>query len=58
MVKTDWDNIEGHYPVVAQRFVNALGNSPVRLALNLSAMGSDVQGRQDIPKASTTWIRR
>ncbi len=28
MVKTDWNNLEGHYPVVAQRFVDALGNSP------------------------------
>jgi uncharacterized protein YbjT (DUF2867 family) len=45
MVKTDWNNIEGHYPIVAQRFVNALRNSPVRLALSLSAMGSDVQGK-------------
>jgi uncharacterized protein YbjT (DUF2867 family) len=45
MVKTDWDNIEGHYPVVAQRFVDALRNSPVRLAVSLSAMGSDVQGK-------------
>jgi uncharacterized protein YbjT (DUF2867 family) len=45
MVKTDWNNIEGHYPIVAQRFVNALRNSPVRLAVSLSAMGSDVQGK-------------
>ena len=45
MVKTDWNNIEGHYPMVAQRFVNALRNSPVRLAVSLSAMGSDVQGK-------------
>ncbi|ABD87065.1 NmrA family NAD(P)-binding protein [Rhodopseudomonas palustris] len=44
MVKTDWNNIHGHYPVVAQRFVDALGSSPVRLAVNLSAIGSDVKG--------------
>ena len=45
MVKTDWNNIEGHYPVVAQRFVDALRGSPVRLAVSLSAMGSDVNGK-------------
>jgi uncharacterized protein YbjT (DUF2867 family) len=45
MVKTDWNNLEGHYPVVAQRFVDALGNSPVKLAVSLSAMGSDVNGK-------------
>lgn len=45
MVKTDWDNIEGHYPAVAQRFVDALQNSPVKLAVSLSAMGSDVKGK-------------
>lgn len=42
MVKTDWNNIEGHYPAVAQRFVNALEKSSVKLAVSLSAMGSDV----------------
>jgi uncharacterized protein YbjT (DUF2867 family) len=45
MVKTDWNNIEGHYPVVAQRFVDALRGSPVKLAVSLSAMGSDVNGK-------------
>ena len=44
MVKTDWNNIEGHYPAVAQRFVNALEKSPVKLAVSLTAMGSDVKG--------------
>jgi uncharacterized protein YbjT (DUF2867 family) len=42
MVKTDWNNIHGHYPAVANRFVDALGNSPVRLAVSLSAIGSEV----------------
>ncbi|AEO48864.1 nucleoside-diphosphate-sugar epimerase [Rhodospirillum rubrum F11] len=45
MVKTDWNNIEGHYPAVAQRFVDALRGSPVKLAVSLSAMGSDVDGK-------------
>lgn len=45
MVKTDWNNIEGHYPAVAQRFVDALQGSPVKLAVSLSAMGSDVDGK-------------
>jgi uncharacterized protein YbjT (DUF2867 family) len=45
MVKTDWNNIEGHYPMVAQRFVDALDKSPVRLAVSLSAMGSEVEGK-------------
>jgi len=45
MVKTDWSNIEGHYPMVAQRFVDALKNSPVKLAVSLSALGSDVKGK-------------
>jgi uncharacterized protein YbjT (DUF2867 family) len=44
MVKTDWKNIHGHYPTVAQRFVDALRTSPVRLAVSLTAMGSDVKG--------------
>lgn len=44
MVKTDWNNLHGHYPVVAQRFVDALRNSPVRLAVILTAIGADVQG--------------
>lgn len=44
MVKTDWNNIAGHYPAVAQRFVDALQGSPVRLAVSLSAIGADVAG--------------
>ena len=44
MVKTDWNNIHGHYPAVARRFVDALRNSPVRLAVSLTAMGSEVRG--------------
>ena len=45
MVKTDWENIEGHYPAVAKRFVEALQDSRVKLAVSLSAMGSDVKGK-------------
>ncbi|WP_395453045.1 NmrA family NAD(P)-binding protein [Azospirillum melinis] len=45
MVKTDWTNIHGHYPTVAQRFVDALRGSPVRLAVSLTAIGSEVAGR-------------
>jgi uncharacterized protein YbjT (DUF2867 family) len=45
MVKTDWNNIHDHYPVVAQRFVDALSQSPVKLAVSLSALGSDVKGK-------------
>lgn len=45
MVRTDWSNIHGHYPVVARRFVDALRHSPVRLAVSLSAIGSDVAGK-------------
>jgi uncharacterized protein YbjT (DUF2867 family) len=44
MVKTDWNNIHGHYPAVAQRFVDALRKSQVRLAVSLTAMGSEVPG--------------
>lgn len=44
MVKTDWNNIEGHYPAVAQRFVDTLEKSSVKLAVSLTAMGSDVKG--------------
>ena len=44
MVKTDWTNIHGHYPSVGQRFVDALRHSPVRQAVSLTAMGSDVSG--------------
>ncbi|MDP9759501.1 MULTISPECIES: NmrA family NAD(P)-binding protein [Agrobacterium] len=45
MVKTDWNNIEGHYPAVAKRFVDALKKSSVNLAVSLTAMGSDVKGK-------------
>jgi uncharacterized protein YbjT (DUF2867 family) len=45
MVKTDWNNIAGHYPTVAQRFVDALEKSSVKLAVSLTAMGSDVEGK-------------
>lgn len=45
MVKTDWNNIHGHYPVVAQRLVDALRQSPVKLAVSLSAFGAEVNGR-------------
>ncbi len=44
MVKTDWNNIHGHYPAVARRFVDALRGSPVKLAVNLTAIGADVPG--------------
>jgi uncharacterized protein YbjT (DUF2867 family) len=44
MVKTDWNNIHGHYPAVAQRFVDALRKSQVRLAVSLTAIGSEVTG--------------
>jgi len=44
MVKSDWNNIHGHYPVVAQRFVDALSQSPVKLAVSLSAFGAEVNG--------------
>ena len=45
MVKTDWNNIHGHYPVVAQRFVDALYRSPVKLVVSLSAFGAEVEGK-------------
>jgi uncharacterized protein YbjT (DUF2867 family) len=44
MVKTDWDNIHGHYVEVALRFFDALRDSPVKLAVSLTAMGSEVRG--------------
>lgn len=44
MVKTNWNDIHGHYPAVAARFVDALRHSPVRHAVSLSAMGADVPG--------------
>lgn len=45
MVKTDWSNIHGHYPAVARRFVDALRASPVKRAVSLTAIGSEVEGR-------------
>jgi hypothetical protein len=44
MVKTDWNNLHGHYPAVARRFVQALGDSSVQLAVSLTSMGSEVDG--------------
>lgn len=44
MVKTDWSNPHGHYPVVARRFVDALSVSQVKLVVSLTGMGSDVKG--------------
>lgn len=45
MVKTLWDgDLHGHYPAVALRFFDALRDSPVKLAVSLTGMGSDVSG--------------
>jgi len=44
MVKTDWNNLHGHYPLVARRFVDALNESSVKRAVSLSAIGSEVKG--------------
>jgi uncharacterized protein YbjT (DUF2867 family) len=44
MVKSDWNNLHGHYSEVALRFFDALRDSPVKLAVSLTAMGSDVRG--------------
>lgn len=44
MVKTDWNDLHGHYPTVARRFVDALRSSSVKLAVSLSAIGSEVEG--------------
>ncbi|TGX56017.1 nucleoside-diphosphate sugar epimerase [Sphingomonas gei] len=44
MVKTDWNNIHGHYSEVALRFFDALRHSPVKRAVSLTAMGSGVRG--------------
>ncbi|MBP7335493.1 NmrA family NAD(P)-binding protein [Niveispirillum sp.] len=44
MVKTDWSNPHGHYPAVARRFVEALSTSSVKLAVSLTAIGSEVKG--------------
>jgi len=46
MVKTLWaeGDLHGHYPAVALRFFDALRDSPVKLAVSLTAMGSEVGG--------------
>lgn len=46
MVKTIWDgdDLHGHYPTVALRFFDALRDSPVKLAVSLTGMGSEVSG--------------
>ncbi|PJG46391.1 nucleoside-diphosphate sugar epimerase [Sphingobium sp. LB126] len=46
MVKTLWESedFHGHYPAVALRFFDALRDSPVKLAVSLTAMGSEVTG--------------
>lgn len=46
MVKTIWDaeDLHGHYPAVALRFFDALRDSPVKLAVSLTGMGSEVSG--------------
>lgn len=44
MVKTNWEELHGHYPTVALRFFDALRDSPVKLAVSLTGMGSEVSG--------------
>ncbi|WP_341992039.1 NmrA family NAD(P)-binding protein [Azorhizobium sp. AG788] len=44
MVKTDWNNIHGHYADVALRFFDALRHSSVKRAVSLTSMGSEVRG--------------
>lgn len=46
MVKTLWvaEEFHGHYPEVALRFFDALRDSPVKLAVSLTAMGSELSG--------------
>ncbi|ALN71919.1 NmrA family NAD(P)-binding protein [Aureimonas sp. AU20] len=44
MVKTDWSNIHGHYAEVGLRFFDALRHSPVKRAVSLTSMGSEVRG--------------
>ncbi len=46
MVKTLWgsEDLHGHYPTVALRFFDALRDSSVKLAVNLTGMGSEVSG--------------
>ena len=44
MVKTNWEDLHGHYPTVALRFFDALRDSPVKFAVSLTGMGSEVSG--------------
>lgn len=46
MVKTLWtaEDFHGHYPAVALRFLDALRDSPVRFAVSLTGMGSELTG--------------
>lgn len=46
MVKTLWtaEDFHGHYPAVALRFFDALRDSPVRFAVSLTGMGSELTG--------------
>jgi uncharacterized protein YbjT (DUF2867 family) len=46
MVKTIWgsEHLHGHYPAVALRFFDALRDSPVKLAVSLTGMGSEISG--------------
>jgi uncharacterized protein YbjT (DUF2867 family) len=46
MVKTLWgaEDLHGHYPAVALRFFDALRDSPVKLTVSLTAMGSELSG--------------
>ncbi len=46
MVKTLWaaEDFHGHYPTVALRFFDALRDSPVKFAVSLTAMGSELNG--------------
>jgi len=46
MVKTIWEgeDFHGHYPTVALRFFDALRDSPVKFAVSLTGMGSEVSG--------------
>jgi hypothetical protein len=51
MVKTIWaaEDFHGHYPAVALRFFDALRDSPVRFAVSLTGMGSEVSGNGPFP---------
>ena len=44
IVKTDWNNLHGHYSEVALRFFDALRDSPVKFAVSLTSMGSEMRG--------------